>query len=60
MLTNQGVPVGRVVPLDAPAPGLTIVRPAARVGGWVALSPQGTEGERPMTQIIDELREDRV
>lgn len=60
VLTNRGVPVGRIVPLDAPAPTLTIARPAKRVGGWAALRPQRTENDRAMTEIIDELREDRV
>lgn len=60
MLTNRGIPVGRIVPLDAPAPTLPIVRPAKRIGGWAALKPQHTENDRPMTQILDELREDRV
>lgn len=60
VLTNRGVPVGRIVPLDAPAAALTIARPARRIGGWAALSPQRSEADRSMTQIIDELREDRV
>lgn len=60
VLTNRGVPVGRIVPLDAPDPTLRIVRPAKRHGGWAALEPQRTEGDHPMTQILDELREDRV
>ncbi|MBX3088711.1 MAG: type II toxin-antitoxin system prevent-host-death family antitoxin, partial [Cryobacterium sp.] len=30
ILTNRGVPVGRIVPLDAPPPSLTIARPARR------------------------------
>lgn len=59
VLTNGGVPVGRIVPLDAPAPKLPISRPAKRIGGWAALIPQRSEDERPMSQIIDELREDR-
>ncbi|MGB3955769.1 MAG: type II toxin-antitoxin system prevent-host-death family antitoxin [Brooklawnia sp.] len=60
VLTNRGVPVGRIVPLDAPAATLPIVRPAKRLGGWAALKPQETDSDRPMTQILDELREDRV
>lgn len=59
VLTNRGVPVGRIVPLDAPAPALTIARPAKRVGGWAALSPQRSKTDRSMTAIIDELREGR-
>ncbi len=60
VLTNRGVPVGRIVPLDAPAAALPIVRAAKRVGGWAALRPQPTETDRPMSHIVDELREDRV
>lgn len=60
VLTNRGVPVGRIVPLDSPSPGLAIARPAKRVGGWSALRPQPTHHDRPMTEIVDELREDRT
>ncbi len=60
VLTNRGVPVGRIVPLDAPSLTLPIVRPAKRVGGWAALKVEQTDGDRPMTQILDELRADRV
>lgn len=60
VLTNRGVAVGRIVPLDAPAPTLPIARPAKRVGGWAALKPQPADGDRPMGQILDELRADRV
>lgn len=60
VLTNRGIPVGRIVPLDAPAPKLPIARPARRVGGWAALTPERSAADRSMTQIIDELREDRV
>lgn len=60
VLTNRGVPVGRIVPLDAPAPTLPIVRPAKRVAGWAALAAAPSEGDRSMEQILDELREDRV
>lgn len=60
VLTNRGIPVGRIVPLDAPNPTLPIVRHAKRVGGWAALKPAGAENDRPLTQIIDELREDRA
>lgn len=60
VLTNRGVPVGRIVPLDAPAPTLPIVRPAKRVGGWSDLKPQPTEKDRPLAEILGELRGDRV
>ncbi len=60
VLTNRGVPVGRVVPLDAPPALLPIARAAKRTGGWAALAPQPSDGDRPMSRIVDELREDRV
>lgn len=60
ILTNRSVAVGRIVPLDAPAPTLPIVRAAKRVGGWAALRPQPIESDRPTSRIVDELREDRV
>ena len=60
VLTNRGVPVGRIVPLDAPPPALPISRPAKRVGGWSGLAPQPTDHDRPMSRILDELRGDRV
>ncbi|GAA3928364.1 type II toxin-antitoxin system prevent-host-death family antitoxin [Microbacterium soli] len=60
VLTNRGIPVGRIVPIDAPAATLPIARPAKRTGGWAALKPQPARGDRAMSRIIDELREDRV
>jgi len=60
VLTNRGVPVGRIVPLDAPASTLSIVRPARRTGGWVALAPESTASDAPMARILEELREDRA
>lgn len=60
VLTNAGVPVARIVPLDAPAARLAIVRPAKRVGGWAALAPQPAEGDRAMVEILNEMRGDRL
>ncbi|MFZ2625007.1 MAG: type II toxin-antitoxin system prevent-host-death family antitoxin [Propionibacterium sp.] len=60
VLTNRGIAVGRIVPLDAPIATLPIVRPAKRIGGWESLKPQPSQGDRPMSHIIDDLREDRV
>lgn len=60
VITNRGVAVGRIVPLDAPAPTLPIARPAKRVGGWAALEPRPAEGDRSMSRILDELREERL
>ncbi|MGJ7540708.1 hypothetical protein ACSFCK_10600 [Brevibacterium luteolum] len=60
MLTNRGVPVGRVIPLDAPEPGLEITRPAKRVGGWSDLGIKRRRSERSVQELINEQREDRV
>lgn len=60
VLTNRGVPVGRVIPLDAPAPGLEITRPAKRIGGWSDLGIKRRRSERSVQKLIDEQREDRV
>ncbi|TFI00441.1 MULTISPECIES: type II toxin-antitoxin system Phd/YefM family antitoxin [Micrococcus] len=60
VLTNRGIPVGRIVPLDAPSSALRISRPAKRVGGWSDLKPQPTDRDRPMNRILDDLRGDRV
>ena len=60
VLTNRGIPVARIGPLDAPVPTLPIARPAKRIGGWAALMPETTQNDRSMAQIMDELREDRV
>ncbi len=60
VLTNSGVPVGRIVPLDAPAPALTIARPARREDGWVALAIERKSTEQSLSAILDDLREDRL
>lgn len=60
VLTNSGVPVGRIVPMDDPAPGLSIARPARRVGGWAALSITRREARKSLASVLDDLREDRV
>ncbi|MCC7128420.1 MAG: type II toxin-antitoxin system prevent-host-death family antitoxin [Microbacteriaceae bacterium] len=59
ILTNSGVPVGRIVPLDAPPPALNIARPARRQGGWASLGIERIAVSRSLAEIIDELREDR-
>lgn len=60
IVTNSGVPVGRLVPIDSPTPALKIVRPARRVGGWAALGVERRPVTRRLGEIIDELREDRL
>ncbi|WP_300345700.1 prevent-host-death family protein [Nesterenkonia sp.] len=60
VLTNSGVAVGKIVPLDAPAPSLPIVRPARRVGGWAALGIERKQAQQSLVDALDELREDRL
>jgi len=60
VLTNRGVPVGRIVPIDAPAPALTIVRPARREGGWAALANERKTGTQKLSELLDDLRGDRL
>lgn len=60
VVTNNGVPVGRLVPLDAPSSALRIVRSAKRRGGWSTLIPRSTPKDRAMREIVDDLREERV
>lgn len=60
VLTNSGVPVGRIVPMDAPAPGLAIARPARREGGWAALAIRRKTAKQSLAATLDDLREDRL
>ncbi|THJ66076.1 type II toxin-antitoxin system prevent-host-death family antitoxin [Arthrobacter echini] len=59
VLTNSGVPVGRIVPLDAPAATLPVARPARREGGWRALAIERKTSEHSLAEILDDLRGDR-
>ncbi|MFT3875832.1 MAG: hypothetical protein QM708_05340 [Propioniciclava sp.] len=59
ILTNGGVRVGRIVPIDDPAPGLTLLRPAQRRGGWAELGINREVVENS-AHTLDELREDRI
>lgn len=60
VLTNSGVPVGRIVPLGEPEPTLRIVRPARRRGGWAELGIARRTDARSLSEILDELREDSL
>lgn len=60
VLTNNGVPVGRIVPIDAPAPALPVARPAKRQGAWSALGIKRKTASRSLTEILDDLRDDRL
>lgn len=59
ILTNSGVPVGRIVPIEAPRAGLAITRPARRVGGWSALGIKRKAATRSLGETLDDLRGDR-
>ena len=59
VVTNAGVPVGRLVPLDHDPPGLRIVRPARRVGGWSTLRVSRRGAGSSVSEILDDLREER-
>lgn len=59
-LADSAIAVGRIVPLDAPAPGPPDARLARRAGGWAALVPKPTDRDRPIAEIVEELREDRL
>lgn len=58
VVTNNGEPVGRLMPLDDPQPRLAITRPATRVGGWLDLPVPQVEGES-LADALDEMRADR-
>ncbi len=60
VLTNHGVPVGRIVPLDAPAPTLPIARPARRDGGWAELAIDRKTSDRSLAATLDDLRGERL
>lgn len=59
VLTNRGVPVGRIVPTDPPGPGLPIARPARRIAGWAELGIQRKRAARSVAAMVDDLRADR-
>ncbi len=60
VLTNSGVPVGRLVPLDAEVPALPITRPARRQGGWAALAIRRKASPQGLAATLDDLRGDRL
>lgn len=60
VLTNAGIPVGRIVPLDTPAPGLVIAREVKRVGGWTNLGIPRKTAATSLRETLDDLRADRV
>ncbi len=59
VVTNNGTPVARIVPLEEPAPALRIVRPARRQGGRSSLRIARKAGAHSLTGSLDDLREDR-
>lgn len=60
ILTNRGVPVGRLIPIDDPTPGLAITRPARRTGGWTALGIERKVSTQDLSEILGDLRGDRL
>ncbi|MFY9262444.1 MAG: type II toxin-antitoxin system prevent-host-death family antitoxin [Actinomycetaceae bacterium] len=60
VLTNAGEPVGRIVPLDAVPASLPVTRPAKRRGGWADLPAPTQKPEQSLSDILDDLRADRV
>lgn len=51
--TNDGIPVAKVVPLKQ-EPGLSITRPARRIGGWARLGiDRKTQGESVSASLGD-------
>lgn len=60
VLTNNGTPVGKIVPLDAAAPALRIGRPVKRHGGWASLRIERKGTEHSVAELIDDLREERA
>ncbi|HSO68414.1 MAG TPA: type II toxin-antitoxin system prevent-host-death family antitoxin [Arachnia sp.] len=60
VLTNNGVPVGRIVPIGAPSPALGITRPARRVGRMSALGIKRRAATRSLADTLDDLRGDRL
>jgi|SRR5690625_5154675 len=57
-----GVAVLRAGDRAQPGPkrAVPLQRPAKRVGGWAALRPEPTDRDRPVTDVIDETREERL
>ena len=60
VVTNRGTPVGRLVPVDGAAESSLPLRPARRTGGWRAAAGEPRSGTRPIAEVLDELREDRL
>lgn len=60
VLTNSGVPVGRIVPIDAPAATLRIARAARREGGWRALAIERKTSQHGLAATLDDVRSDRL
>lgn len=60
VVTNNGVPIGKIVPLDSPPPALPITRPARRQGGWAALAIDRVPSSSGLAATLDDLRGDRL
>ncbi len=60
LVANNGVLVGRLVPVEEPTPSLAIARPARRHGGWAALGIPRKAPRGQLADLLDELREERA
>lgn len=59
VLTNDGIPVAEVVPLQQES-GMSITRPARRRGGWARLGIDRKTPGQPLSATLDELGGDRL
>ena len=59
IVTNNGTPVAKVVPIDDAATGLRVSRPARRRGGWTQLAMPGTAREESVEDALDDMRGNR-
>jgi prevent-host-death family protein len=54
LLTNNGHPVGKLVPADSPVPDLRVTRPATTHGGFVLPTPSAAA--ETTAETLDDLR----
>lgn len=57
LITNQGIPVARLVPVSAPAPDLRVVKPATKRGGFESLARHAVAENS--ADALEALRADR-
>ena len=59
-ITNHGDVVAVIAPSPETTFNLRVVKPATRRGGWSDREITPAPGGRPMQEILDELREERL